>query len=119
MLRTYLKIGGAAIALVVATGIYFAGYEAGQDKEQAKQAEAVQKAVAEAQKKWQEQVEADREITDAVDEREVEIREIEKIVYRDVIKWKAPPACRDLGFDFRRLFNAGARPAGPDTPEAD
>lgn len=115
MLR--LIAAGVAVSLLCLAWTF--GYGAGRDNQIAQQAEAVQKAVQEAQKKWEEQVDADRAITDAVAQTEVKIREVEKIVYRDIVRWKEPDGCRDLGPEFRRLFNASGRAPEPDTGKTD
>lgn len=98
-----LVAGAIALAFLYT---YQTGRHAGRNEVRAAQAEAIAKAVADAQAEFERQHAKDQQIISDLESREVEIREVERVVYRDIIRWKAPAGCSDLGHDFWVLFNA-------------
>lgn len=93
-----------ALSILVGIAVKY-GYDTGYETAEHKHAQAALEAVEAAREEWDKQHTKDEAIVQYVTEKQIEYRDREKIVYRDLIRWKEPAGCRDLGAEFRRLFN--------------
>lgn len=108
MISKYLPlVAGLALTGFIAWAMKY-GYDTGYQKAKLEAVTNTLEAVERARQEWENQQEKDEEIVREVIKTQIEYRDRERIVYRDIVRWRTPDGCRDLGRDFRLLFNGEA-----------